>query len=127
MAAHEDPVTRQEAGRWLRDERRRRGFDTVGALARAIQVDPSRISQYERGNARVPDDRAAQIAVVFGMSEIEVRRHLGLWVPTATGGEDDEQPHDRLERLWREYRDDPGERGTVLRGLLETWADRDTG
>jgi transcriptional regulator with XRE-family HTH domain len=127
MAAQQNRVTRQEAGRWLRDERRRRGYETVGALARALQVDPSRISQYETGNARVPDERATQIAEVFRMSEIEVRRRLGLWVPPESEGEGDEKPHDRLERLWREYRDDPGERGTVLRGLLETWADRDTG
>lgn len=128
MAAQKDPATRQEAGRWLRDERRRRGYETVGALARALHVDPSRISNYERGQSRVPDERATQIAELFGIAEVEVRRRLGLWVPPPEEGEEGaEEPHDRMERLWREYRDDPGERGTVLRGLLRTWADSDTG
>lgn len=39
----------------------------------------------------------------------------------ADGEEKEESPTDRLERLWQEYKDDPGEKGTVLRGLLQTW------
>lgn len=71
----------EEAGRWLRTQRTKRGYDTAGKLARALGVDPSRISNYERGMSAVPDERAAQIADLFGMDEIEVRRGLGLWVP----------------------------------------------
>ena len=123
MTANEDAAARQAAGRWLRDQRRRRGFETVGEFARALDVDPSRVSNYERGKSKVPDDRADRIAELFGMSVIEVRRQLGLWLPPESPTK--EQPIDRLERLWREYKDDPGERGLVLRELLETWGDRD--
>jgi transcriptional regulator with XRE-family HTH domain len=75
----------EAAGRWLRRERHRRGYETAGALARALGVDPSRVSQYERGASAVPDERAADIAELFGMPELEVRRHLGLWVPEPSG------------------------------------------
>lgn len=124
MTANEDAAARQAAaGRWLRDQRRRRGFETVGEFARALDVDPSRVSNYERGKSKVPDDRADKIAELFRMSVIEVRRQLGLWLPPETAT--NEEPIDRLERLWREYKEDPGERGVVLRELLETWGDRD--
>lgn len=71
----------EAAGRWLRAERIRRGFDTLGKFARALEVDPSRVSNYETGKSEVPDDRAQKIADVLGMDIIEVRRNLGLWVP----------------------------------------------
>lgn len=78
----DDRRERQEAaGRWLKEARFARGYHTAGALARALDVDPSRISQYERGMSAVPDERAAQIAELFGLPEIQVRRGLGLWVP----------------------------------------------
>lgn len=73
--------------------------------------------------AAVPDERAAQIADLFDMDEIEVRRGLGLWVPEEHRGQDaelDEQQQRRLERLeearqaiWRRV-DDPAERERLL-------------
>jgi transcriptional regulator with XRE-family HTH domain len=81
MTAKKGPISKQEAGRWLREQRRRRGFETVGAFARALGVDPSRVSNYERGDGRVPDERADQIAELLRMDVIHVRRNLGLWTP----------------------------------------------
>jgi transcriptional regulator with XRE-family HTH domain len=81
MTAKKGPISKEEAGRWLREQRRRRGFETVGAFARALGVDPSRVSNYERGDSRVPDTRADQIAELLHMDVIHVRRNLGLWVP----------------------------------------------
>lgn len=129
MTANEDSVARQAAGRWLREQRRRHGFETVGDLARALGVDPSRISSYETGKGKVPDERADQIAELFGMHWLTVRRGLNLWVPPTARGEagEAEEPIDELERVFRRYRDDPGERGTVLRGLLSTWDENDEG
>lgn len=129
MPAEEDEfAARQAAGRWLRDQRHRHGFTTVGELARALGVDPSRVSNYENGRSKVPDDRADKIAELFGMSWRSVRRGLRLWLPPGEQDiDDDEEDVDRLERAWRRYRDDPGDRGTVLRGLLETWDERDEG
>lgn len=82
MDAHE----REAAGRWLREQRTRRGFKTAGDLARALGVDPSRISNYETGKSAVPDDRVEQIAQVLDMDLIKVRRNLGLWVPPSPSG-----------------------------------------
>lgn len=71
----------QVAGRWLREQREKRGFPKLGSFARAVGVDPSQISNYERGVNAVTDERAEQIAAALGMSVMEVRRNLGLWVP----------------------------------------------
>lgn len=72
---------REAAGRWLRAQRIARGYSTVGSFARALGIDPSRVSSYETGRATVPDSRAEQIADVLQLDLITVRRHLGLWVP----------------------------------------------
>lgn len=72
---------REAAGQWLREQRKRHGFDTVGSFARAIGVDTSRVSNYENGRNEVPEDRAERIAEVLGLDIITVRRNLGMWVP----------------------------------------------
>jgi hypothetical protein len=41
--------------------------------------------------------------------------------PEGPAGELGRREEDRLDRAWRRYRDDPGPRGTVLRGLVDTW------
>lgn len=69
------------AGRWLRQARERRGFATVGALARRLGVSESLVSRYETGLSSISDERAEQIADALGMGIMEVRRGLGLWVP----------------------------------------------
>lgn len=71
----------EAAGRWLRRARERRGYHTAADFARALQVDQSLISRYERGISAVGDERAEQIAHVLGMEIVEVRSGLGLWIP----------------------------------------------
>lgn len=79
-----DRATRlAQAGRWLRQERARRGFATAKAFADALGIDASLVSNYERGASAPDDERAAQIATVLKMDELVVREHLGLWVPAA--------------------------------------------
>jgi transcriptional regulator with XRE-family HTH domain len=78
---------RVAAGTWLREQRTQRGFKTAGEFARALEVDPSRVSAYENDRSLVPDDRAEQIAELFEMDIIEVRRNLGLWVPPSDSKE----------------------------------------
>ena len=75
----------EAAGRWLRQERERRGFATVKAFAERLGVDPSMASNYERGIHAVTDERAEQIAGLFDMPVVDVRRGLGLWVPEMVG------------------------------------------
>lgn len=72
----------EAAGEWLRRARKRGGYRTAVALADALGIDRSMVSRYESGISEVDDDRAQQIAEVLGLSLIEVRRGLGLWVPT---------------------------------------------
>lgn len=81
--AHDDDRRARllNAGRWLRNMRERHGYAKAVDFARALGVDASLISQYERGVNAVPDERAEQIAEVLGLDIIETRRNLGLWVP----------------------------------------------
>jgi transcriptional regulator with XRE-family HTH domain len=58
-----------------------------GRLARDLGVSQQSLSGYERGVSRVPDDVAARLAKLWGYSEVEVRRHLGLYVPGAERGD----------------------------------------
>lgn len=78
------PSKRQQqeaAGRWLRDIRKRHGFDTADSFARRLDVSASLLSRYETGISGVPDDKAEKIAEILDMDIIEVRRALGLWTP----------------------------------------------
>lgn len=72
----------EAAGRWLRGARERRGYRTAADFARALQVDQSLVSRYERGLSAVGDERAEQIAQVLRMDILDVRGGLGLWVPS---------------------------------------------
>jgi transcriptional regulator with XRE-family HTH domain len=71
----------EAAGRWLRGARERRGYRTAADFARALQVDQSLVSRYERGVSAVGDERAEQIAHLLRMDIVDVRSGLGLWVP----------------------------------------------
>jgi len=82
MASRRDQL--EAAGRWLRGARERRGYQTAADFARALQVDQSLISRYERGLSAVGDERAEQIAQVLRMDIVDVRSGLGLWVPRAS-------------------------------------------
>jgi transcriptional regulator with XRE-family HTH domain len=79
MASRRDRL--EAAGHWLRRVREQRGYRTAADFARALRVDQSLISRYERGISEVGDERAEQIARVLRMDIIDVRRGLGLWVP----------------------------------------------
>lgn len=85
MAAEEDQQVRQErlrtAGNWLRTERENRGL-SGSDLARKLDVNQVRISAYERGQYEVPNAVASGVAEAFDMPILEVRRRLGLWVPS---------------------------------------------
>lgn len=115
-----------KAGRWLREERERRGI-SVREFAAHMKVTTQVAYDWQNGKVSFNDERAQQIADLFNMDIIKVRRGLRLWVPPEPSSGEGVDQIDRLEQLWREYRDDPGERGTVLRGLLESWGDRDAG
>lgn len=103
---------------------------TRSQLAQRAGVARSTVDGWKT-NPRPP--LVTTITEVADRLEIDRRdalRLAGLTAPATsppTEGVGDETATDRLERLWREYRDDPGERGTVLRELLETWGDRETG
>jgi transcriptional regulator with XRE-family HTH domain len=69
------------AGRWLRRQRELRGIATQAELARQLGWDKTAVNNYETRGVEVPSERAEQLAEFFELDEIEVRRHLGLWVP----------------------------------------------
>lgn len=69
------------AGAWLRTQREIRGW-SGSDLARKLGLNQVRISAYERGQYEVPDSIAEGIAKILDMPVIEVRRNLGLWVPS---------------------------------------------
>jgi len=71
-----------QAGRWLREQRERHGFTRAVDFARALGVDASLVSNYERGVNAVDDERARKIADVLGLDEVAVRRGLNLWTPS---------------------------------------------
>jgi transcriptional regulator with XRE-family HTH domain len=85
MAIDDDPQDRLErlraAGNWLRAARENRGW-SGSDLARRLGVNQVRVSAYERGQYEVPNAVADDIANAFDLPVIEVRRHLGLWVPS---------------------------------------------
>lgn len=112
---------------WERLEqiRLRNGWSRV-RLAEKAGVARSTIDGW-RTNPRPPHNTTVtDVARRLGIDPEEALRLAGVSVPTpSTDPAGDEDPTDRLERLWREYRDDPGERGAVLRGLLYQWGEED--
>jgi transcriptional regulator with XRE-family HTH domain len=70
----------REAGAWLRTQRETRGWSGT-ELARLLEVNQVRVSSYENGRNEVPSEIAERLAAVLGLSLIEIRKNLGLWVP----------------------------------------------
>ncbi len=68
------------AGSWLRTQREMKGW-TGSELARLLKVNQVRVSAYERGQYEVPNGVADDLAAIFDLPVLEVRRSLGLWVP----------------------------------------------
>jgi len=85
MATEEEAAERTErlqaAGAWLRTQREARGW-TGSEFARRLGILQVRVSAYERGQYEVPPSAAEKIAETIDVPLIEVRRHLGLWVPS---------------------------------------------
>lgn len=67
-------------GRWLRTAREDADLG-LREFARALEIAPTQVCNYESGKSKVPDERATAIARVLELDEITVRRSLGLWVP----------------------------------------------
>lgn len=62
--------------RWLRTERDKRGW-TGTELARRLGIAQERVSAYERAQDEPPPEVARGLAQEFGLTELEVWRHLG--------------------------------------------------
>src|SRR5215472_10004673 len=76
------------AGRWLVKQRSLVGrFDTAAGFARALGTSAANVSNYETGKAEVGDDMAERIADVLGLPILDVRREMGLWVPTGSAAQ----------------------------------------
>ncbi len=91
MARKVTPEERERArlgGEWLREERKRRGYDTGTEFAAALGLRQGMISVYENGQKLVDRDHAALIAALFGMTEWEV--WLRLRIPLPAELDDDE-------------------------------------
>jgi transcriptional regulator with XRE-family HTH domain len=115
MASRRDQL--EAAGHWLRGARELRGYQTAVDFARALQVDQSLISRYERGLSAVGDERAEQIACVLRMDIVDVRRGLGLWVPrepAAGAGRPATADDVELQELIAQAGDNPALRDALL-------------
>lgn len=97
MTSERPLSARSRAGRWLREQRLRRGYRTAAELGRAIGASKEVIWSYESGRSAVPDDRAERIAEALGMDIITVRRNLGLWVPPDAGAPESASEPDEIE------------------------------
>lgn len=72
---------RTRAGRWLREARKKAGYETTTDFAQAINVHQGTVSAYEIGRQSVDEERVEDIARALGLDVIDVRRGLGMWVP----------------------------------------------
>lgn len=81
-------VNPEEAGRWLRSQRERRGL-SVREVAARLDVLPQTVYNWEAGKSGLDDDRADQVAELLEVDVIALRRHLGMWLP----------PQDRVEQF----------------------------
>jgi transcriptional regulator with XRE-family HTH domain len=70
---------------WLQEQRARRGM-TARELASLLGVAPQVVSNWETAKSVVSDDMADELARVFDLSVLVVRRGLSLWVPEEGGG-----------------------------------------
>ncbi|TYK47189.1 helix-turn-helix domain-containing protein [Actinomadura decatromicini] len=93
MTSSDKGSTSDDAGRWLREQRERRGIRSQAELARLLGWDKTAVNNYETRGTKMPNDRAKQIADFFHLDVITVRRNLGLWVP-----DDDASAMDNAER-----------------------------
>lgn len=110
---------------WDRIEqiRNQRGWTKV-QLARATGVDRTTLDKWRTQPRSPQPPTVKQVAERLGIDHDEALRLAGITAP-AVADDEGEDPTDRMERLWRAYKNDPGERGTVLRGLLSTWDEQD--
>lgn len=123
MTSNDRLSRRAKAGQWLREQRRRAGYQTAAEFGRAIGVSKEVASNYEVGRSDVPEDRAERIAQALGLDIITVRRQLGLWVPDTADldGQSTEELIARAKALMREIQaglDDPKARQAGLIGEL---------
>lgn len=57
---------------------------SVRQLAGKLDVATQVVYDWQNGKNAVSDENAARLAELWGMSEVAVRRNLGLWVPGDT-------------------------------------------
>lgn len=75
----------KSAGEWLRQELSRRGI-SVRAATEAVGLKATQaVYAWMSDKAAPTDDAAAKLAALLDMSEIDVRRRFGLWVPDVNG------------------------------------------
>ena len=70
---------------WLQEQRARRGM-TARELASLLGVAPQVVSNWETAKSVVSDEMADEVARVFHLPVLVVRRGLSLWVPEEPGG-----------------------------------------
>ncbi|MGH3585304.1 MAG: helix-turn-helix domain-containing protein [Pseudonocardia sp.] len=108
----------------LEDLRMDKGWSRV-QLAQKAGVARTTVDGW-KSNPRAPlVTTVVEVADRLGIERQEALRLAGLAPEPAPIP--DEEEGDRLDQAWRRYRDDPGLRGTVLRGLIETWDESDEG
>lgn len=106
-------VRRRAAGSWLRQQRERAGLSQED-LSRLLGVRAQQVSNYERGLTALDDEesdqRARRISDALHIPLLDVRRHLGMWVPS----EDDTQPPKVIEAINADPTLDPDMRVWLL-------------
>ncbi|MBX6385248.1 MAG: helix-turn-helix transcriptional regulator [Microbispora sp.] len=105
------------------------------ALARKADISPQALRSIRRGEYRPSriTARALDDALEWGRGSVERILDDGEPVPRAERSKetrdtksDEEDPWERLDRVYEQMKRDP-ERGPVLQGLLESWADKEAG
>lgn len=93
-------------------------------LAKKAGVARSTVDGWKTNPRQPLVTTVTDVADRLGIDRQQALRLAGI-SPAATAAQDAEEATDRLERVFQRYRDDPGERGTVLRELLTTWDDQE--
>lgn len=118
----------------IRRAREALGLSPEKAAPRTDLIGASQWRNIEGGKARAKDAVLARMARVVDVSPEELtevdRGEAGeilrrIWSNERPVDEAPEDPYERLDRLYEEWKRDP-ERGPVLKGILESWGDRDT-